>query len=452
MVNKNIFTLILASLVFILIWFITNFDAPVVVKVLASVLLLIGSGMMLGKIWNQETYYGIILFKSQKMINEIKAFGKRFESFFKLFADITLVWGLGLFGGYILYKHTSLKRTLIVTFIGLILIISTTLIIAPTVFNLSSYVIKGIDYTTAYKQTQQQTPFLVAQASQIMLLLGGYMLTFTVMLIYYGIMMLSNTAMVLMNGAIPLEPVSTVIIPGISIPLIEGIVALIILLFIHETSHGFLASVANVRLTSVGVALFGIIPMGAFVDPDDKQLAKKTTIEKIRVYIAGSGANFTAMLLFFIVFLMIQPYILSQSEYDYVYYGELENYSGQEIAFIDNTPISEIDFKTFEYSSGDKFNITTNKGDKFTAIVDENDNLGIIKRMSITNPLARFVFNLIALLVCLNFFVAAFNLLPVSILDGYQILLQVLGDKRTRYISYVLIIALIAQFIPWLWK
>jgi membrane-associated protease RseP (regulator of RpoE activity) len=200
------------------------------------------------------------------------------------------------------------------------------------------------------------------------------------------------------------------------------------------------------------VALLGIIPMGAFVEPDDKQLATKTTIEKIRVYIAGSGANFTAMLFFFIIFLMIQPYILSQSEYDYVYYGELEDYFGQEIALIDNTPISEIDFKTFEYSSGDKFNITTNNKDKFTAIVDENDNLGIIKRMNITNPLAKFVFNLIALLVCLNFFVAAFNLLPVSILDGYQILLQVLGDKRTRYISYILIIALIAQFIPWLWK
>ena len=64
------------------------------------------------------------------------------------------------------------------------------------------------------------------------------------------------------------------IIPGIDIPLFAGIISLAVLLVVHEFSHGLLARAAKVRLKSIGLLIFSIIPVGAFVEPDERQISK----------------------------------------------------------------------------------------------------------------------------------------------------------------------------------
>lgn len=81
-------------------------------------------------------------------------------------------------------------------------------------------------------------------------------------------------------------------IPGINplIPVGYGLVALVLALVIHEGSHGVMSYVGRMRVKSLGL-LFFIIPVGAFVEPDEEDLEKATTREKNRVFAAGPTSN-----------------------------------------------------------------------------------------------------------------------------------------------------------------
>jgi len=81
-------------------------------------------------------------------------------------------------------------------------------------------------------------------------------------------------------------------LPGINplIPLGYGIVALIIAIFIHEFSHGVLTRVAKVTVKSVGMLLF-VVPIGAFVEPDDKELLALPRRKRARMYATGPASN-----------------------------------------------------------------------------------------------------------------------------------------------------------------
>ena len=81
-------------------------------------------------------------------------------------------------------------------------------------------------------------------------------------------------------------------LPGINplIPVGYGLVALVLALVIHEGSHGVMAYASRMRVKSLGL-LFFIIPVGAFVEPDEEDLEKSTTREKNRVFAAGPTSN-----------------------------------------------------------------------------------------------------------------------------------------------------------------
>lgn len=93
------------------------------------------------------------------------------------------------------------------------------------------------------------------------------------------------------------------IIPGITpgIPLLEGIIALGIIMVVHETAHGVLSYLAKIRVESSGILLLGFLPIGAFVEPDEEQLKKLELHKKRRIIAAGSTSNF----LFFIFFAIL---------------------------------------------------------------------------------------------------------------------------------------------------
>ncbi len=367
-------------------------------------------------------------------------------------ADVALTWGLGLLGSYIVYINTkNIKRTIATSIVGIVLLAVTLFIISPVISQLIPSIIQGIDYTKAYSQTQASINEPIIILTQILFVIGGFMLSFTLTLIYYAGFTLANLISVFTEGGIPLEPTTTAIIPGVSIPFIEGVLALIIVLFVHEVSHGLLARVAKVKLKSVGVVLLGILPVGAFVEPDDKELNTKKTIDRVRVYIAGVGANFITMMLFFIIFLAIQPIIISSSQTVYVYAGNMENYTGQEVISLNNITIESIDFENLPYTSGDTVLIKTTETE-FEAIVPESGKVGIMGNGKINDPLVLMLFNTIALILALNYFVAIFNLIPISILDGYYILESVISKNKIKWISYALIASMISMFLPWLFK
>jgi membrane-associated protease RseP (regulator of RpoE activity) len=80
------------------------------------------------------------------------------------------------------------------------------------------------------------------------------------------------------------------------------LVALLVVLVVHEGAHAVLTRIARVPLRSSGIAFFGIIPVGAFVEPDEKKLAAVPAPAQTRVLVAGATANLVTCCAFFILF------------------------------------------------------------------------------------------------------------------------------------------------------
>ncbi len=89
----------------------------------------------------------------------------------------------------------------------------------------------------------------------------------------------------------PIEGGVQLVIPGITIPFWYGIIALITVILAHELMHGIVARNENIRLKNLGAIFFASIPIGAFVEPNEEDLNKSSSMSKLRVYAAGSFAN-----------------------------------------------------------------------------------------------------------------------------------------------------------------
>ncbi len=81
------------------------------------------------------------------------------------------------------------------------------------------------------------------------------------------------------------------------------IVAIVIVAFVHEFSHGILAKANNVRIKSTGVAFLGPI-LGAFVEQDDEQMKKRGKVPQMAILGAGVFANTIIALIFFVLLLL----------------------------------------------------------------------------------------------------------------------------------------------------
>jgi len=104
-------------------------------------------------------------------------------------------------------------------------------------------------------------------------------------------------------------PVSSpVSVPGVFVvPWWIWVIGIAVVIVPHEFMHGIMCRIDGVRIKSVGWLLLAIIP-GAFVEPDEKQLAKQKLWTKLRVYAAGSFANLiVAIIVVFVFVLVLSP-------------------------------------------------------------------------------------------------------------------------------------------------
>lgn len=95
-------------------------------------------------------------------------------------------------------------------------------------------------------------------------------------------------------------------LPGINplIPIGYGIVALILAIVIHEFSHGILARAQNLKVKSLGMLYF-IVPIGAFVEPDEEELTAAPRKERMRVFAAGPTSNIVTTVICGLLFSMV---------------------------------------------------------------------------------------------------------------------------------------------------
>jgi membrane-associated protease RseP (regulator of RpoE activity) len=93
------------------------------------------------------------------------------------------------------------------------------------------------------------------------------------------------------------QPSNFLIIPGVNdfLPLAvapEIVLGLLIALVVHEGGHGLLCRVEDIDIESLGLVLLTIIPVGAFVEPDEESQTNADRGARSRMFAAGVTNNF----------------------------------------------------------------------------------------------------------------------------------------------------------------
>ncbi len=131
----------------------------------------------------------------------------------------------------------------------------------------------------------------------------GIILSFIIMIFVFFLLIWQAYIVTTIPPSKAPSPVEALGIPGINpiIPLGYGIFALIVAIVFHEFSHGFLVAYHRLKIISIGVLLF-IVPIGAFVEPDEDRLFKAERKKRMRVFAAGPTTNIILAIVFLIIF------------------------------------------------------------------------------------------------------------------------------------------------------
>jgi membrane-associated protease RseP (regulator of RpoE activity) len=316
-------------------------------------------------------------------------------------------------------------------------------------------------------------------------------------MVFMLVNLILNAAFIITRPAVA-SPGVRLVIPGLTIPLLEGLIAILSVLLVHEFAHGFVLRAQGLPTKSVGAMVFVAIP-GAFVEPDEKRLKKAPVMQRLRVYGAGSFANvLLALVCLSILLVAVVPrpgvYVWETAE-NTPAYGVLQ--PGMRLLSIDNEPMNEWDdFHNFMDNThpGDNLTIVTNEN-TFTITLtssEENENLGYlglvlisaISRSDFINPLFTLaaisygimgyplfhpycndsflpwpIISLLTWIFLLNFAIGLFNMLPAIPLDGGYILSGIV-EKRTSAktarrvalgFSFFVLALIVVSFLPSLW-
>lgn len=292
------------------------------------------------------------------------------------------------------------------------------------------------------------------------------------------------------------------ILPGVSVPglptlsFFHWIIAIFILAVVHEFSHGVFARLYNIHIKSSGFAFLGIIlPIvpAAFVEPDEKQLAKSSKKNQLAVLSAGSFANVITAIIFLILMIFVMsPGVNSVVELKGVTLaGFAENspafnagmHIGDKILSINNVEVKNIEEFLSELEKTtphQKITVETQNATYTVTLGEHPQNssksyLGVqvapsekdfnSEYMSKYGKIPLQIFLWLSILVTwvfiANLGVGLFNLLPLGPLDGGKMfhvaLLHFIKDeKKTKIIwgviSLILIALLVVLLAPQLYK
>jgi membrane-associated protease RseP (regulator of RpoE activity) len=148
-------------------------------------------------------------------------------------------------------------------------------------------------------------------------------------------------------------PELLIAIPGVNpiIPIWYGIIALAVAIVIHEFAHGILTRVANLTVKSLGVVLC-VIPIGAFVEPDEEEIKATTRQKRMRLFAAGPATNIIFAIICAVLFSWAFIGSVAPVHDGVMLAGALEDSPGydagidslwMEITDINGTPITEYD-------------------------------------------------------------------------------------------------------------
>lgn len=243
--------------------------------------------------------------------------------------------------------------------------------------------------------------------------------------------------------------------PGyILIPFWFWIIIISSVMIPHEVFHGIMSRAEKIRIKSAGLLLLAIFP-GAFVEPDEREVKKARPMTKLRIFAAGSFANFIVYVLVFLIvsnllwnYFVLGPIVLTEvNSTSPAAVAGLK--SGMVITEINGTKVKAtyseylIGSYIFEETSGLKPNdkiVITASNTNFTLTVGHNPKNETLPYFGITyKPLIagneNFVFGVLFQLLTwmwvLNFAIAIVNILPIYPLDG-GLMIETVAEKINK--------------------
>lgn len=260
----------------------------------------------------------------------------------------------------------------------------------------------------------------------------------------------------------------TVLIPGVTIQSSTNIayflLAVPIVLVMHEGAHGIVATLEKIKIKTGGFAVF-IALFAGFVEPDEEEFARARKISRLRVIGAGATSNvifsfvIAGLLLFNPSFALIMPDGIRNMLYNEplgVPVISVEPDSGAEKAGLQKddiiTAINGIhialpqDFAKVNLKPGDTATVTVTRSGQTlqipVTITPSKDNpqkgmLGIMRAaLPSYQPVVPYyihwspeVFMFLLWLWMLSFFIGIFNMLPLPILDGGKFIHSIIEKK-----------------------
>lgn len=269
----------------------------------------------------------------------------------------------------------------------------------------------------------------------------------------------------------PPEGTMALVIPGVTIPFWYGILGLATVLIFHELSHGIMARREGVTLKSLGAVFLTIIPIGAFVEPDEDELRAKKRLARLRVYAAGSFGNILVALLAFLVLASSAPLFhgsglqINSVVADSPASGVLE--VGMVLKEINGKSIESVqDFgeAVRDIKPGQVAVVKTDKGVYRVATVENRDKpergfIGISVGPFLREGVSKYLYFSLSWIVFLNLGIGLTNLAPlhlgIAATDGHHILKEVLekflgregGERLSIFISSVTLVAIIFTMV-----
>ncbi len=444
-----------------------------------GIVVLILSGLVIRPALGLKGGYGFSMGGSKRGIGIIDRLSKSKGRYWEVMALWGLTLGFGIFA-WPLVKGRIGKRTYAFGIASLVLIYLFVLPYSAYGFSLVNIPqLSGAAGQAPSASLLQMSPYRIAMLA-ITTVFGFSGLVFASIIynswniIYSIAALLANpTAQGVVSSGITTQiPGVAPVIPGITIPLFAGIGALAILLIVHEFSHGVLARRAGLKIKSVGILLFGFLPLGGFVEPDEKALRRLKPDKQTGIFSAGIAANFVAMIVFFVLTLAFATYVVphayhygifvSSTQPGYPANGILHNgmrvlkWNGMNV-----TNVSTLASAAASDRPNSTVDLLTSAGAyAFRAVPDPNNSsrglIGVgLSYMPIRKGLyagsVYFLFNLFSLSLLLNFLVAVVNLLPVPGLDGWRVYMaNVRNTAITRYLGALIIVMLIVNALPWI--
>ena len=392
----------------------------------------------------------------------------RYGKFIKAFSDLGFIFAFGLIGaGYLFLKTRRKGKDLLWVAVSYaIFIVGSSIVAVPVIFTDSSLL---------------PTEFLTS------LYLGG-----TGIFIMYGLLV--NTAMIVQDYALGHVPTPGIapLIPGvqiegspISIP-VHAIFGLIVLIVVHEMAHGIVARLEGIKVKSLGLLTAGIFPIGAFTEPDEKQLKKAEARKRMRVFSVGSMSNFLFGILFLCLFLgslsvaqpkfvqdptsIVPSYMPWSKEYiNYLQVFYVENNSvAYKAGFTNETKIYNIDIAFSPRQPFAEETFVTNQGN-ITMQRNSSGYFGFSYTISKNTDyppavlFEKYFIESIFWIFILNFLVGVINYMPFFIFDGARIFedlidfyAKTLGVKNkkvgrsiVKWLSIFILVLLVVNALPY---